>query len=47
MCAIVYYKRYTVPKKNLNLRIKTEPVTVGADATRNDICLVSKPDVHM
>ena len=35
-------------KKNLNLRIKTEPVAVAVetDATVYSICLVSGPDVQ-
>ena len=37
-------ERYTVPKKYLNLRIISEPFTVGA-CRCNGICLVSGPDV--
>ena len=35
------------PKNYLNFRMKTEPITVGAEATVFRICLVSGPSVYV
>ena len=44
LVTIVYQLVYAAPKNNLSLRIKTEPITAGADATVYHIWLIAVPD---